>query len=111
MHDQTAVFENREITQAHPGALPPQSESDFFKWVAGVLVTVILALAAWGLKPDAYRDDKPVLEQKLEALKKSNEEQRADLDNLDRKLNRLCIALGVDPEGPADAYPRKARHE
>jgi DNA-binding Xre family transcriptional regulator len=59
------------------------------------------------LRGDNYDKDKPALTEKLSTMQTSVTQLQEQNRETQGKLNRICIALGVDPDGVLEVRSRK----
>jgi hypothetical protein len=98
---------------------------DVWKWIAGILFAVLLFLAGFVSKgggitraeaeslvasaANPYVQDKPAIEQRMKSIEGGIVNLNESNATLDRKINRICIAMGIDPDSP-DPYVRRKAH-
>ena len=96
-----------------------QASAQLWQWVAGALLAVVVSAGTYCFgKGDTisaaearqlvsgpvnpYVQDKAAIDQHLQSIDRKLE----TLDSMQHQLNRMCIKLGIDPEGPIAIYPR-----
>ena len=102
--------------RSHKAKADPQ----LWQWICGALFTLLVGLSGYALASHScitpadaerlvtgptnpYVQDKQSLEQRLATVEKID----VKLDSLQRQLTRICIAVGVDPDGTTEvARPR-----
>jgi DNA-binding Xre family transcriptional regulator len=99
---------------------------EVWKWLACSLLAILLPLAGYvgrgGITEakaveivsgpsNPYVQDKAALQQRQENTSQQLEEMRGKLDTVQRQLTRICIALGVDPDGNVEVQHKTRRTE
>ena len=116
-----AEFEQKAI---HLRAPQFESSNELYKWAAGILLALVLFLGGFLTRgggitraeaeilitsaANPYVQDKPAIEQRLKGIESKLDDVSTSGNTLDRKISRICIALGIDPDS-TDPYVRRKR--
>lgn len=101
---------------------PREASSEVWKWICAALLALLMSLGAYALRggitraeaeqlvtgpTNPYVANEPALNERLSTIEGKVDDLQNKVDKLQDNLNRLCIALGVDPDG--NVQPRPAR--
>lgn len=115
----------KQLRRSHD--LVTRGTVDLWKWIAGALLMVIVAMGGYlghsGITSseaeklisgptNPYVQDKSALDQRLNNIETKLSDTQHSVDGLQKSINKMCIKLGVDPDGAEVVYrQRKGRAE